>query len=74
MSIVQHQQLYKFIKKASLVESSRALEAREAALAVNTDKSSKESLFPDEKPNANNRKNPALDRKGNRTRQSCTDT
>ena len=40
-------------------------------LEVKTDNSSNESLFPDEKPKANNKNNPALDRKGSRTRQSA---
>ena len=67
------------MKKAGLIkgkktpESSRALEARMAALEAKTDNSSNES-FADERPQANNRNNPALDRKGNSTSQSCVDT
>ena len=80
MSMAQHQQLYELQKKARLIkgkkapESSRALEARVAMLEAKTDNSSNESLFPDEKLKANNRNNPALDRKGSGTRQSCADT
>ena len=79
MSMVQHQQLYELQKKARLIkgkktpESSRALEARVAVLEAKTDNSSDESLFADKKPKANNRNNPALDRKGNGTRQSHAD-
>ena len=43
-------------------------------LEAKTENSSNESLFADEKPKANNRNNPALDRKGNSTRQSHADT
>ena len=43
-------------------------------LESKADKSSNESLYADEKPKANNRNNPALDRKGSRTRQSHADT
>ena len=43
-------------------------------LEAKTENSSNESLFPDEKLKANNRNNPALDRKRSRTRQSHTDT
>ena len=45
-----------------------------APLKAKTDNSSDESLFPDENLKANNRHNPALDRKGNSTRQSHADT
>ena len=55
-------------------ESSRASEARVAMLDSKTDKRNNESLFIDERPKANNRNNPAIDRKGNGTRESCTDT
>ena len=78
--MAQHQQLFKLWKKAELVrgmktlESSRALEARVAMLEVKADKSSDESLFADEKPKANNRNLPALDRKGYGTTQSHADT
>ena len=44
-------------------ESSRALEARVAALEAKKDNSSDESLFPDEKSKANNKNNSALERK-----------
>ena len=80
MSTVQHQQLYELQKKARLLkgkktpESSRSLEARVADLEAKTDNSSDESLFADKKPTANNRNNPALDRRGNGTRQSHADT
>ena len=76
----QCQQLYELQKKAELIkgkktqESSRALEARVAMLQANSDNSSNESLFADKNPKANNGNNPALDRKGNGTRQSSADT
>ena len=76
MSAMQHHQLDELQKKARLVkgkktpESSRALEARVAALEAKTENSSNESLFADEKPKANNRNNAALNRKGNNIRQS----
>ena len=79
MSAAQWQQLYELQKRAKLIkgkktlESSRALEARVAMLEVKSGNSSNESLFADLKPTANNRNNPALDRKGNSTRQSRTD-
>ena len=79
MSAAQCKQLYELQKKAGLVkgkktqESSRALEARVAALDIKTDNSS-DSLFAHEKPKANNRNNSALDKRGNGTRQSCADT
>ena len=75
MSTAQHQQLCELWKKARLIkgkktpESSRALEARVVALEAKTDNSSNESLFADVKFRANNRNNPALDRKGNHTRR-----
>ena len=68
LSMAQHQQLYELKKKARLIkskktpETSRALEAIVAAHLVKTDNSSDESLFLDEKPKANNRNNPDLDR------------
>ena len=80
MSMEQHLLLHDLLKEARLIkgnktpESSRALDARVAAQEAKTDNSSNESLFPDKKPKANNRKNPALDRKGSGTRQSHTDT
>ena len=69
--------MYELWKKARLIkgkktpESSRASEARIAALEVKTDNSSNESLLADEKSKANKRHNPALDRKGSGARQSC---
>ena len=74
MLMAQHQQLYELWKIAKLIkgkktqESSKALEARVATLEAKTDNSINESLLADEKPKANNRNNPALDRKGNGTR------
>ena len=79
MSVAQCQQLYELKKRAGLIkgkktpESSRALEARVAMLEAKSENSSNESLFPDIKPTANNGNNPALDSKGNGTRQSCAD-
>ena len=70
MLTVQHQQLYEFQKKDGLIKGKKMV----AMLIANTDNSSNESLFPDEKPKANNRNNAALDRKGCRTRQSHADT
>ena len=71
----QHQQLYELQKKARLIkgkktpESSRALEARVEMIEAKTENSNDESSFTDvEKPEANNRSNPALDRKGSGTR------
>ena len=78
--MAQHQQLYKLWKKAGLItgkrtpEISRAFKARVATLEAKTDNSSNWSLFPDEKPKANNKNNPALDRKGNGMRQSHSET
>ena len=80
MSMTQHQNLYKLPKKARLIkskktpESSKALGARVAVLEVKTDNICDECLFADEKPKANNRNNPALDRNGSKTRQSHADT
>ena len=51
-----------------------ALEVRVATLKAKTENIGAESLFADEKPKANNRNNPALDRKRSRTRQSYADT
>ena len=71
MPMAQCQQLYEPWKKARLIkgkkspDSSKALEARVSGPEAKTDSST------DEKPKANNRKKPALDRKGHRTRQSC---
>ena len=80
MSAAQCQQLCELQKKAGLIkgkktpERNRALEARVAMLELKTENTSNESLFADEKPKANNRNNPTLDRKGNGTRQSYADT
>ena len=41
-----------------------ALDARVAVLEVKRENSRNESLFADEKPNTNQRNNPALERKG----------
>ena len=49
------------------------LEARVAVLETKTENGSNESSFPDEKFKANNRNNPAIDRKGSRTRQRGAD-
>ena len=62
------------IKGKKTPESSRALKARVAVLEAKTDNCSIESLFSDEKLKANNRINPAPDRKRCRIRQSHTDT
>ena len=43
-------------------------------LEEKTDNSNNDSFFADEKPKANNRNNPVLDRKENGTRQSHADT
>ena len=78
--MTQCQQLYELQKKAGLIkskktpESSRSLEAKEAVLEAKTDNNSDDSLFPNEKPTANNRSNPSLDRKGNDTRHGGADT
>ena len=75
MLMVQFQQLYELQKKAGCIKgkktqaSSKGLEARVATLEAKTNSSSDESLSTDEKPRANNRINPDLDRKGNGTRQ-----
>ena len=79
MSVGHHQQLYELWKRAGLTkgkktpESSRALEARVAMLETKSEISIDESLFADVKPITSNRNNPALDRKGNSTRQSHAD-
>ena len=75
MSTAPHHQLYELQKKAGLKkgkktpESSRALDATVVMLEAKNDNSSNESLFPDEKPKADNRNNSAID-----TRQSHADT
>ena len=80
MSVAQRQQLYElqwkamFIKGKKTPESSRTLEARVAELEAKIDNSKDESLFAEfKKAKPNNRNNPALDRKGSGTRQSCFD-
>ena len=76
----REQQLYEPWKNAGLIkgkktlESSKSLGARVAALGTKTENSSKESLFANKKPKANNRNNPAVERMRNGTRQSCKDT
>ena len=71
MLTAKHQQTYDLQKKVRLIkskktpESSRALEAKLAVLEVTTENSRDERLFADvQKPKANNRSNPALDRRG----------
>ena len=70
--------MYEFQKEARLIKgkktpgSSRALEARVTMLEAKTDNSSNERLFPNEKLKANNRNNPALDRKQSETRAMQT--
>ena len=44
-----------------------------AMLEAKSENSSDESLYADVKPTVSNRNNPALDRKGNGTRQSLAD-
>ena len=56
------------------LESSRALEARVAALKGKSENSSNESLFTDERPKANNRNNLALDKEGKGVRHCHADT
>ena len=79
MSVAQCQKLYDPQKKVGLIkgkktpESSGALEAKVAALEAKSENSSNKNLFADVKPTACNRHNPALDRKGNITRQSHAD-
>ena len=77
---MQQHQSYELQHKAGLLngkntpEISEALEGRVSILEAKTDNSSNEILFQDEKPKANKRNNPALGRKGSRTRQSSTAT
>ena len=79
MSVAQCQQSYELRKRTGLKkgkktpESSRALEARVTGIEAKSENSSNECLFTDMKPTASNRNNPALDRKGNGTRWTCTD-
>ena len=56
----------KLIKGKKTPESSMAFKASMAMLEAKTDNSSNESSFPHEKPKANNRNNPVLDKKGSR--------
>ena len=66
--MAQQQQLYELLCKAGHTkgkktpEDSKALEARVAWLEAKTENSCNESSFAYEKPKANNRNNPALDR------------
>ena len=64
----------RLIKGKKTSDSNRALEARVAMLEAKINNSINKSLLTDETPKANNRNNPALDRKGSRTRDSNTDT
>ena len=72
MSAAQQQQLYELWKKVRLIKGKKTPESSRAL--TKTDNSSHENLFADETPKANNRKFPALNRKGSRTRQSHADT
>ena len=74
LSVKELQQKAGLLKDKKTPASSKALVSRVAILKVKTENSGNESLFPDEKHTANNRNNPALARKGSRTRQSQTDT
>ena len=58
------------LKGKKTPENSKALEARVSMLEAKTDNSSNVGSFINEKPKANNRNSPSLDRKGNGTRQS----
>ena len=79
MTIQQHH-LYELQCNAGLIkgektpESNKASEARMAALEAKTDNHCDQSLFADEKPNASDKNNPALDRKGSDTRQNSADS
>ena len=79
MTLCQHHSA-KIWKKAILIkdkktpESSKAFKAKVAKLEEKIENNSNEHLFADEKPQANDRNNPALDRKRSRTRWSHTDT
>ena len=72
--------LYKLWKKSRLIkckntsENSEALEAGLAAHEGKTKEQWNKSLLTDEKPKANNRNYPALDRKKSSTRQSHANT
>ena len=72
--------MYELQHRAGLIngkkapESSKALEARVAALEAKTEESRHESLFAVKKPKASKINNPAIERKGGRTRQSHADT
>ena len=81
MSMAKHQQLYELQKKARLIkgqkipESIRASEATVATLEAKTENSSNKSLFADvDKPKANNRNDPVLDRKGGGTTHGHTNS
>ena len=79
MTVMQCQQLHELHKRAGLIkgkktsESSRALEARVAMLEAKSKNSNNESLLAEIKPAANNRNNPALDKKGNGSIQRHAD-
>ena len=80
MSLTQHQQLYELQKCAVLIrgkktpESRRASEARVAMFEAKLEHSNNENLFMDiDKPKPSKRSSPALDRKGNSTRQDHAD-
>ena len=62
------------MKGKKIPENTKALEAMVVAQEAKTVSSGDESIFPDEKPKANNRINPALDKKGSITRQSHADS
>ena len=80
MLTAKRQQLYVLWHKDGLLKGKKTsdickkLKARVTTLATKTDNSSNESVFADEKHKANNRNNPALDRKGSGTRQSQLDS
>ena len=80
MLTAQHKKFYELQKKSwthqqkKTPENSRALQEIVAMLEAKTDNTSNQNLFPDEKLKANNRYNPALDRKGSGTRQNSADT
>ena len=78
--MVQWQQLHEPQLKAVLIKDkknpaiSNALEPIVTALEAKIDCNSNDSLFPDERPKANNRNNQALERKKSSTRQSKADS
>ena len=76
MLAAQRHQLYELRHKAGPMiakktwDSAKKLEYRVTALEAKTDNQRNESLFTAEKPTGNDWDSPALDRKGNDTRQS----